>query len=488
MHTACNTAGLFMTHSMKPPFSVLQRRFGAAALWCLAAFTWSNLAAQEVQQFSLNNGMTLIVKADARAPTAVHMLWLRVGSMDEVDGVTGVAHVLEHMLFKGSATVKPGEFSRRVAALGGRENAFTNKDYTGYYQQIPASKLPDVMQLEADRFANNQWPDDEFTRELEVVKEERRMRTEDVPRMMLYEQLNATQFIASPYRRPVVGWMSDLDAMKPQDARDFYKRWYVPANAAVVVVGDVDVQQVKKWAEQYYGVIKAGPLPERKPQIEPPQTGTRRLQFKAPAEQAYVALSWKVPGFTAFDDAPSNQDALALTMLSAVLDGYSGARLDRSLTQGADRLADSAGAFNGLSGRGPQVFTLEGVPAKGKTPEQLEAALRAQVARIAKEGVSEAELKRVKAQWLASNVYQRDSLFNQARELGTNWVEGFPLNTPDLLMDRLVAVTAEQVQKVAQTYFGDDTLTVATLLPQTGPRPALRKPVPGARHAGEGAR
>jgi zinc protease len=175
-------------------------------------------------------------------------------------------------------------------------------------------------------------------------------------------------------------------------------------------------------------------------------------------------------------------------MLSAVLDGYSGARLDRALTQGADRLADSAGASHGLSGRGPQVFTLEGVPAKGKTTEQLEAALRAQVARIAKEGVSEAELKRVKAQWLAASVYQRDSLFNQARELGSNWVEGLPLNTPDLFIDRLVAVTAEQVQKVAQTYFGDDSLTVATLLPQTGPRPALRKPVPGARHLGEGAR
>ncbi len=478
---------------MKPPYPVFQRQWLGAILCCLAAFAMQavaaqGVAAQEVQQFTLKNGMTLIVKADARAPTAVHMLWVKVGSMDEVDGVTGVAHVLEHMLFKGSAKLKPGEFSRRVAALGGRENAFTNKDYTGYYQQIPASRLRDVMELEADRFAHNQWPDDEFKRELEVVKEERRMRTEDVPRMMLYEQLNATQFTASPYRRPVVGWMNDLDAMTPQDARDFYKRWYVPANAAVVVVGDVDVKQVKAWADQYYGVIQAAPVPPRKPQLEPVQTGTRRLQVKAPAEQAYVVLSWKVPGFTAFDDSPSNHDALALTMLSAVLDGYSGARLDRALTQGADRLADSAGASNGLNGRGPQVFTLEGVPAKGKTTEQLEAALRAQLARIAQEGVSEAEMKRVKAQWLAASVYQRDSLFNQARELGSHWVEGLPLNAPDLFIDKLVAVTPAQVQQVAKTYFGDDNLTVATLIPQSGPRPALRKPLPGARHMGEGAR
>ena len=181
---------------------------------------------------------TLIVKPDHRAPTAVHMLWLRVGAMDEVDGTSGVAHVLEHMMFKGTPDVKPGEFSRRVAAMGGRENAFTSRDYTGYFQQIPANRLEDVMKLEADRFGRNQWADEEFVKELEVVKEERRLRTEDNPRALLYENLNASAFHASPYRRPVVGWMSDLDAMTPGDARAFWQRWYVPANAAVVVAGD----------------------------------------------------------------------------------------------------------------------------------------------------------------------------------------------------------------------------------------------------------
>jgi zinc protease len=199
-------------------------------------------------------------------------------------------------------------------------------------------------------------------------------------------------------------------------------------------------------------------------------------------------LSWKVPGFKAFDNEPSTQDALALTMLSAVLDGYAGARLDRALAQGDDRIADSVGASNGLTGRGPQTFSLEGIPAKGKTTEQLEAALRAQVARIAKEGVNEAEMRRVRAQWLASNIYQRDSLFNQAREIGTYWVEGLPPDTSERLIERLAAVTPEQIQKVAQTYFGDDNLTVATLLPQSGPRAGFRKPPPGARHGGEGAR
>jgi zinc protease len=398
-----------------------------------------------------------------------------------------VAHVLEHMLFKGTPSVKPGDFSRQVAALGGRENAFTNKDYTGYYQQIPANRLVDVMRLEADRFANNQWPDDEFLREIEVVKEERRMRTDDSPRMLLYEQLNATQFVASPYRRPVIGWMSDLDSMTPQDARDFYQRWYVPANAAVVIVGDVDIEQVKRWAEEFYGVIPARPVPSRKPRLEPAQTGTRRIQVKAPAEQAYLTMSWKVPGFSAFDDQADNQDALALTMLAAVLDGYRGARLDRALAQGDNRLADSVGASHTFSGRGPQVFMLDGVPAKGRSVEQLETALREQIAEIARDGVNESEMKRVRAQWLASTIYQRDSLFNQAREMGTYWVEGMPLDSPERLVEALVAVTPQQVQAVAQKYFVDEQLTVANLLPQAGPRPAMRKPIPGARHT-EGAR
>jgi zinc protease len=183
-------------------------------------------SAAQVHTFTLANGMSLWVKPDRRAPTAVHMVWLRVGSMDEVDGSSGVAHVLEHMLFKGTPTLAPGEFSRRVAALGGRENAFTARDYTGYFQQIPSGQLEAVMRLEADRFANNQWPDSEFIKELEVVKEERRLRTEDNPRAQLHEMLSATALTASPYRRPIVGWMSDLEAMTAQDARDFYRKWY----------------------------------------------------------------------------------------------------------------------------------------------------------------------------------------------------------------------------------------------------------------------
>ena len=453
--------------------------------WLTLAVLSSPVYSQaRAQQYTLKNGMTLIVQPDRRAPTAVHMVWLRVGSMDEVDGSSGVAHVLEHMLFKGTDTLKAGEFSRRVAALGGRENAFTSMDYTGYFQQIPATRLEDVMKLEADRFAHNRWADAEFTKEIEVVKEERRMRTEDNPRSLLYETLNATAYTASPYRRPIVGWMSDLDSMTPDDAREFYRKWYVPANAVIVVVGDVDAAQVKRLADKYYGRIAPRTVPARKPRTEPLQAGLRRVEVKAPADQAYVALAFKVPGLRSFSASdPANDDALALTVLAAVLDGYSGARLERALTQGADRVADSAGASNGLLGRGPQMFVLDGVPAPGKTAAQVEAALREQVARVAREGVSAAELERVKTQWIASEVYKRDSLFNQAREIGTYWVQGLPLDSNDQLLARLRGVTAEQVQSVAARYFGDDQLTVAHLLPQApDPNRPRRQPAAGGRH------
>ena len=421
-----------------------------------------------VKQFTLANGLTVIVKPDRRSPTAAHMLWVRVGSIDEVDGTSGVAHVLEHMLFKGTATTKPGEFSRRVAALGGRDNAFTSRDATGYYQQIPSDTLEDVMRLEADRFANNQWVDDEFKREIEVVKEERRSRTQASPIALMLEAATGLTFTASPYRRPIVGWMSDLDAMTPQDVRDFYQRWYVPGNAAVVVSGDVEVAEVRRLAVKYYGPIAARPVPVRKPQDEPVQSGPRRMDYKGVASQAYVNLAFKVPKLHAADFAGDKQgrDALALTVLASVLDGYSGARLARALEQGDNRVADRTSAYNGLMGRGPQLFVLSGVPAPGKTAAQVAAGLRQQIALIAEEGISDSELNRVKVQWVASETYKLDSVFYQARQLGSNWINGLPLDADTRLLSKLRSITSAEVQGVAAKYFGDDQMTVATLVPQ----------------------
>jgi zinc protease len=272
------------------------------------------------------------------------------------------------------------------------------------------------------------------------------------------------------------------------------------------VAGDVDVAAVRALAEKYYGSLPAHALPDRKPRTEPEQSGMRRLDFKAPAEQGYLVMSFKVPGLTPLGlAAPANSqsaapakapsgapadssdqattDALALTVLSAVLSGYDGARLPRALTLADQPVADEAGAYYGLSARGPQLFTLYGVPAQGKTAAEVESALRAQVALVAKDGVTEAELARVKNRWVAAEVYKQDSVFNQARILGVNWVNGFAPGSDQTLLERLRGVTAAQVQSVAARYFGDDALTVGTLLPQ--PVDAKRKPrtpPAGARH------
>ncbi|MDP3351594.1 M16 family metallopeptidase [Hydrogenophaga sp.] len=441
------------------------------ALGSSAQSSTPSSATPVAQSFTLSNGMTLIVRPDRRAPTVAHMLWVRVGSIDEVDGTSGVAHVLEHMMFKGTRDLKPGEYSRRIAALGGRDNAFTSRDATAYHQQVPAQALEAVMKLEADRFANNQWSDDEFKREIEVVKEERRQRTEESPRARMFEAMNAMVYQASPYRRPIIGWMSDIEAMTPNDAREFHQRWYTPANAAVVIAGDVDVEKTRALAEKHFGPIPARALPERKPREEPLQSGPRRMEFRAVADQAVVALAYKVPRWSgAIQEDAASQDALALTVLSAVLSGYSGARLERSLVQGqgtaGKRIADSAGASYGLMGRGPQLFSLSAVPARGVTPEMAAAALKSEVERIAREGISEAELRRVKTQWTAGETYKLDSVFNQAQELGSYWANGMDINTGDRLMGRLKAVTAAQVQSVAQRYFSDQQLTTAVLVPQ----------------------
>jgi zinc protease len=429
------------------------------------------------QEFMLKNGMKIIVKEDHRAPTAAHMIWYKVGSVDEVDGTSGVAHALEHMMFKGTKTLKPGEFSKRVAALGGRENAFTDKDYTAYFQQIEKSRLEAVMALEADRMANLVFDAGEFSREIRVVMEERRWRTDDQPSAQVNEALNAAAFVAHPYHRPVVGWMDDLQHMTVQDTKRWHDQWYAPNNATMVVSGDVDAQKVRALAEKYFGKIPAKKLPQTKPQQEPAQHGVRRVTVKAPAENPYVVLAFKVPTLR---DVEKDDDVYALDVLAAVLDGYDNARLNARLVR-TDKVAIAVGADYSSIARGPVLFMLDGTPVRGTSTEQLEKLLRAEVERVARDGVSEQELKRVKAQLIAAQVYKRDSVFGQAMEIGSYEMSGISPRQIDRITERLKSVTAQQVQAVAQKYFGDDALTVATLvpLPLSGKKAA---PPPGLLH------
>jgi len=412
-------------------------------------------------EFMLDNGMKIIVKEDHRAPTAAHMVWYRAGSIDEHSGTTGVAHVLEHMMFNGTKNLKPGEFSARVAALGGRENAFTSKDYTAYFQQIEKSRLEDVMALEAERMANLRLSEEEFAREIRVVMEERRWRTDDQPLALVYEALNATAFMAHPYRHPTVGWMSDLLAMTVDDARAWYGNWYAPNNATLVVVGDVDAQQVLALARKHFGPIPRRELPVRKPQGEPPQRGIKRVTVKAPAENPYVALAYKVPSLR---DVEKDDEVHALDILAGILDGYDNARLNAKLVR-TDRVAVSVSAGYSNIARGPSLFLLDGTPAAGTSTEELEQRLRAEIERVARDGVSEQELQRVKAQLIADQIYKRDSIFGQAMEIGMMEMSGLSHKLIDRIIEKLRAVTAEQVQAVARKYFGPDNLTVATLVP-----------------------
>lgn len=427
---------------------------------------------------TLANGMKLIVKEDRRAPSVVHMVWYRAGAMDEPDGVSGVAHVLEHMMFKGTEDVGPGEFNKRVAAVGGRDNAFTGKDYTAYFQQVPPAHLPAMMALEADRMQNLVLTDDEFRRELEVVKEERRLRTDDQPRALVFEQLMATAYQAHPYRRPVIGWMPDLEAMQPDDARAWYRRWYAPNNAYLVVVGDVDHREVFREAEKHYGSLAADELPARRISPEPAQRGPRASVVKAPAELPYLAMAWQVP---ALRDPANDREAYALQVLAAVLDGYDGARLTRRLVRD-QQIAVSVGASYDTGNRGPALFYLHGVPAAGTTPEALQTALRAEIQRIRDDGISAEELARVKTQAVAAQVYKRDSLMGQAMEIGYLESAGMSWRDEATLLDGLRAVTAEEVQAVARRYFDDDTLSTARLEPQALGAKRPRSPFAAARH------
>lgn len=453
-------------------------KFRIAAVLAALALSWLPAVAfaDVAQEFMLKNGMKVIVKEDHRAPTVAHMIWYKVGSMDEVNGTTGIAHALEHMMFKGTKTLKPGEFSKRVAALGGRENAFTNKDYTAYFQQIEKSKLEQVMALEADRMANLTFDKDEFAKEIRVVMEERRWRTDDQPIPLVDEALYAAAFNAHPYHHPIVGWMSDLQSMTLDDARSWYQRWYAPNNAIMVISGDVDAKQVYRLAEKHFGKIARKAMPVTRPQSEPPQRGIRRVTVKAPAENPYVVLAFKVPTLR---DVEQDMDSHALNVLAAILDGYDNARLNAKLVR-TDKVANSVGAGYEDVARGPVLFLLDGTPAKGVTTEQLEKLLRTEVERIARDGVSEEELKRVKAQLIASQIYKRDSIFGQAMEIGMMEMSGLSHTKIDRIIDKLKEVTADQVKAVAQKYFSDDALTVATLVPL--PLTEKKAPPSGLRH------
>lgn len=455
----------------------MRHRFAMAALAFAVAPAFA--AGEAGTDKILANGMKVIVKEDHRSPVVVSMVWYKAGSMDESVGVTGVAHVLEHMMFKGTKAVPAGRFSRIIAEAGGRDNAFTGKDYTAYFQQLHKSKLPLAMKLEADRMSNLILTNEEFAKEINVVMEERRWRTEDQPHALVYEQLMAAAYQSHPYQHPIIGWMGDLMNMQASDAKAWYDRWYAPNNATLVVVGDVKPEEVYALAEKYFGPIKAEELPKRKVFTEPAQRGMKRVNVKAPAELPYLMMGWHVP---VLRDVKQDWEPYALDVLAGVLDGSDAARLNQSLVR-EQQLASSVGVGYDAASRGPGMFLIDATPAQGKSVADLEAAIRDELTKVANSGITEEELQRVKAQVVADEVFKRDSMFYQAMQIGQLETAGLPYDSLDTIVEKLKAVTAEQVQKVAQKYFGEEGLTVATLDPQplSGTRAAA--PAEGVRHA-----
>jgi len=439
------------------------------------------MAKSPVHEFRLDNGMKIVVHEDHRAPVVVSQVWYKVGSSYEHDGITGVSHVLEHMMFKGTEKHGPNEFSRIIAENGGRENAFTSRDYTAYFQRLEKSRLPIAFELEADRMRGLLLPEEEFKKELQVVIEERRMRTEDKPTALTYEQFRATAFTASPYRAPVIGWMNDLDNMTVGDLRSWYQRWYAPNNATLVVAGDVDAEAVHQLAIQHFGPIKSSVVTPLKPRLEPEQRGIRRVSVKAPARKPYMVMGYKAP---ALIGAEAEWEPYALEVLAGVLDGGDSARLAKQLVR-KSQIAASAGASYGLYDRMDDLFIFDGIPAEGHDMATLEQALRGQIERVKVEQVSEDELKRVKAQVVAAAVYERDSVFYQAMQIGILETIGLGWPRLDEYVERVRAVTPEQVQAVAKRYLIDERLTIAVLEPQPMESGNQRTPQgAGGRHGG----
>jgi zinc protease len=415
-----------------------------------------------VHSRTLSNGLEIFVKVDRRAPVAVSMLWYRAGSIDETSGTTGVAHVLEHMMFQGTNRFPKGEFSSMIADVGGRSNAFTSEDYTGYHQQLHKSNLELSFELEADRMVNLNITEASFAKELRVVMEERRQRVDDNPRALLYERLNSTMFMAHPYRTPVVGWMNDLENMQLSDARDWYDAWYAPNNTVLVVSGDVQPEQVFALAEKHFGPIPARSLPVRKPQVEPEQTGIKRVIVKAPARMATVIMAYHAP---ALRDIENDWEPYALSILAGVLDGHPAARLEREMVS-RTRVAHSVSSdYDGIR-RGPGAFFVSVSPAQGKSVDDVEQVWREQLDLLVARGVSKDELQRVKAQVIASQVYRQDSVLGQASQIGRMRSLGLPYDAASVMTRKLREVTPDQVRAVARKYLVDDKLTVAILDPQ----------------------
>ncbi|MBO1925044.1 pitrilysin family protein [Thiomicrorhabdus sp. 6S3-12] len=448
------------------------QRLGQQLVLLVAFGIVSGSALASISEYQLKNGMRVVVKEDHRAPVVVHQVWYKVGSNYEPNGVTGISHMLEHMMFKGTKTLRPGEFSKRVAQLGGEENAFTSTDYTAYYQAVGKQHLEEVMRLEADRMRHIVITDDEFKKERDVVTEERRWRVEDKPAGKLYEQFKAAAFVSSPARQPTIGWMQDIRHYTAEDARQWYRQWYAPNNATLVVVGDVDPQSVYQLAKKYYGAYEPEEIVAPKPQREFKQEGERRITLRGATKLPQLLIGFHAPTLVTAQSDAEKAEVYALSVLSDILSGDDSARFSKNLIRGSKVVA-SAGSNFDATDRLQTLFILNATPNEGKTPQEAEQELWAEIKKLQQQPISQDELDRVLAQSEAQYIYHQDSIQSQAIILGSLLSVGLPPDTLDNWVENLRRVTPQMIQAVARKYFSPEQQTVAVLVPNgeeaTGP-------------------
>ncbi|AUH71656.1 insulinase family protein [Legionella sainthelensi] len=416
----------------------------------------------QVQEFILNNGLKILVKEDHRAPIAVSMIWYKVGSADEPGGITGVSHAIEHMMFKGTEKYPLGIFSKTIASIGGQANAFTNNDYTAFFEKVDASKLATSFELEADRMNHLTLDTNEFAKEIKVIQEERRMRTDDNPQALAFERFLATAHFSAPYHHPVIGWMSDLKQMNVEDVREWYKKYYAPNNATLVVVGDVNPEQVRVLAENYFGALPRKAIPERKVQKEPPMLGKKSVHVQASAKLPLLMLGYSVPSTSTAHKA---YEPYALEIIAGILDAGESSRFAKNLIRG-NHIAAGADTYYNPYTRYQTQFIIYGTPSQNSKVSDLQKAFLNELDDLKKKPVNQEELQRIKNQIIAQKTFEKDSIFGQASEIGLLETIGLGWQKAGEYTNAIEAVTPEQIQQTAQHYFQEKNKTIAILEPQ----------------------
>ncbi|MFO1069196.1 MAG: pitrilysin family protein [Geminicoccaceae bacterium] len=413
--------------------------------------------------FTLANGMECVVVSNHRAPVVAHMVWYRVGTADSPPGKSGLPHFLEHLMFKGTASIAPGEFSKVVARNGGNDNAFTGQDFTAYFQMIAKDRLPLVMDMEADRMVNLRLADELVYPERDVIVEERRSRVDNEPSSLLAEELNAAQYLHHPYRLPVIGWLHEIEGYTREDAEAFYRTWYAPNNAILVVCGDVTADELRPLAEQKYGGIAARPVPERQRLAEPPQHAERRIALSDErVRQPNLIRSYLAPSYA----SAGREHTYALSVLGEALGGGASSRLYRRLVVELG-LAAGAGTYYNAATLDLSSFRIYATPRPGAELDALEAALDAEIAAVLADGIDAAEVARTQRRMLAEAIYARDTLMGAAQVIGISLTTGQSIAEIESWPQRIAAVTPEQVHAAARHVFERRRAVTARLLSAT---------------------